>query len=753
MARPNRRALPWLLRKMQTRHLRSADNKPLPGVRVRLTALLLPVIYPPRFSQTATPEMAAIPDGPLQSTGTSNDQGIVTLMLPQTTSIASINAEVEPNVFVTWMVYSSSSEVPENWTETLKTPQLRKVPIQLTNDGDNLNDLSVLVPTTPLGSQAVRIMTRHKITFDETGSAVSVIQNNAMVMMRKTSQKPTDRHLGPNPTSNSTAIEELNVVFRKGVVVTGRAVSGDDLPAANISFSMICNSEILNGTTDADGRFEVTIPPGESLLLPAGRSGYRTEKLWPGSVIPDKTATHDVGDVTLIRLKSLTGTVRNDAEQTVAGTRVSAFWDEPNLRNRRSMISRDELVTTDSAGEFSIPDIRPDAAVAVFAEADGAMSAKLQVVSATQLDKPLSLTISPSSAIAITGRVINDSGSGVGNLPVTLRHRTKKPLTEDELPKGTDVTQVTLVTDANGNFTTPKSLPPWGEYIAVIRPGSTTEAISGWKSAKAGELLSLPPIEDSQTAEVSGQILTVDGKPLAGARIAVLTSEGQAEARSGDDGSFRFERPGGRMPMLIAGADGYFANGAVLEGNGSSLKIHLPRAGELMPADKPKQSPPAIPAPWTIKQRQKLALKLVEDLKDVNERTRMQFDSAVARAIPDHILAKLDSIPPAKNQAGQMIRASLAMGLAADRPQEAMKLLEQLPAGPIQHMTLLQYSLRSALADAEQLQLLARLVQDARGMKEAQFRVISLGMAAERLLDLGQRESGEALLRETHGDA
>ena len=68
-------------------------------------------------------------------------------------------------------------------------------------------------------------------------------------------------------------------------------------------------------------------------------------------------------------------------------------------------------------------------------------------------------------------------------------------------------------------------------------------------------------------------------------------------------------------------------------------------------------------------------------------------------------------------------------------------------------MTLLQYSLRSALADAEQLQLLARLVQDARGMKEAQFRVISLGMAAERLLDLGQRESGEALLRETHGDA
>ena len=190
-----------------------------------------------------------------------------------------------------------------------------------------------------------------------------------------------------------------------------------------------------------------------------------------------------------------------------------------------------------------------------------------------------------------------------------------------------------------------------------------------------------------------------------------------------------------------------------MKGNGSSLKIHLPRAVELMPADKPKQSPPAIPAPWTIKQREKLALKLVEDLKDVNERTRMQFDSAVARAIPDHILAKLDSIPPAKNQAGQMIRASLAMGLAADRPQEAMKLLEQLPAGPIQHMTLLQYSLRSALADAEQLQLLARLVQDARGMKEAQFRVISLGMAAERLLDLGQRESGEALLRETHGDA
>ena len=280
------------------------------------------------------------------------------------------------------------------------------------------------------------------------------------------------------------------------------------------------------------------------------------------------------------------------------------------------------------------------------------MTARTAVVSGTQLDKPQLLTISPSSAIAVSGRVIVDGGSGSSGLSVTLRHRTKKPLMEQELPKGADVTQVTLVTVADGNFTTPKSLPPWGEYIAVIRPGSSTEAISGWKSAKAGEVLSLPTIEDSRTAEVSGRILAADGEPIEGARIVVLTSAGQTEARSGDDGSFRFERPAGRMPMLIAEAEGYFADGTVLKGDASSLKIQLPRVSEIKPGVKPKRPSSTVPGPWTVKQKQELALQLAEGLNEVDKRTQMQFDSAIARAVPDHILACLLYTSPSPRDRG-----------------------------------------------------------------------------------------------------
>ncbi len=70
---------------------------------------------------------------------------------------------------------------------------------------------------------------------------------------------------------------------------------------------------------------------------------------------------------------------------------------------------------------------------------------------------------------------------------------------------------------------------------------------------------------------------------------------------------------------------------------------------------------------------------------------QMQFNSDIARTFPDGIMKKLESLPAANKQAGQMIRGSLAMGLARDRPQEGLRILDQLPDGVMKLMMMVQF--------------------------------------------------------------
>ena len=159
------------------------------------------------------------------------------------------------------------------------------------------------------------------------------------------------------------------------------------------------------------------------------------------------------------------------------------------------------------------------------------------------------------------------------------------------------------------------------------------------------------------------------------------------------------------------------------------------------------------PTNWTPEQKRELAIKLVEGFQSADPQMQMQFDSAIAREFPDRILEKLESLPAANTQPGQLIRGSVAMGLANDRPQEGLRILDELPDGVLKLMMMVQFESVVQLDEDARLQLLARIVQDARGIKEAEYRVVTLGFAAEQLLDRGQRESGELLLRETLNDA
>ncbi len=743
---------PWAKRKIV---LRSADDKPLARATVKLTGLQLPVIYPARFEQSNTRQLAPIPDSTLQSSGMTDADGVVELLLPPLESVASIYAEIEKGVFVSWSVHSSNSSVPKGWSEELQMPTLRRLPIQVKSGDGNLGKLQLSVTSMPRTSSGATTLIANTVDLDATGNATAVIQDEAILTLKITNPDSANRFLSQGWIENSTTVERLDLTFEQGVSVTGRAIATDGTPAANIRLFAMSNGANLDVATDADGRFKFAAPVGQMILVPTGRSGYRLEAFTPESVItiPESKDGISLGDITLTRLKSLKGVVIDTDGKPVSGARVTAFWDESHPRSPQLVVNRQEHVTTIEDGTFVVPDLAPKANVTVMAAHDGAVTERMISLDAKDLDDPVSLTITHAATIAVSGRITDQAGDGISDVPVTLRHRLTVPVTEAEAPIGEDVADVRLVSDETGNYATAKTLPPWGEYIAVIRAGTKRQAISGWKSAVSGKPLELPLIEDSRTSEISGRILTLDGKPVANARVVVLTNQDQAETRSLNDGSFTIDRPVGRGPLLIAEADGHLANGTPVDHTATGLKILLPKIDELLQRSVEAAQEPQEPMAWTVEQKRQLALKLVDGLQDVDPQSKTLIDTTIARYFSDHVLQKLETLPAAKEMNGQRIRSSLAMGLAPDRPQEGLRLLDEFPDGPMKVYMLVHFEPIANLNRDDRLQLLARIVQDARALTEAEHRTVAIGLVGERLLDLGERERGESLLREGLEDA
>jgi hypothetical protein len=331
------------------------------------------------------------------------------------------------------------------------------------------------------------------------------------------------------------------------------------------------------------------------------------------------------------------------------------------------------------------------------------------------------------------------------------------PISDAQLANGADLAEIQMETDSSGKFASPKILAAWGEYVAVIHVGTKQESNSGWKTARLGAPLDLPPIEASSSTIASGHVVTSTGTPVSKARVVVLSGAGQTETVTADDGSFSLDVPPGRTPLIIAEAENYLSNGLPIDGETTSLEIVLPEDSTPVAAIERDRGSKKTQRDdqrdeWTMDRRRELAIKLASDAVDPDEHTSMSLSAAIARYVPDQILSKIDSLSPADSQAGQMIRSSLAIGMASDRLDESLQWIDQIPDDR-KPIMLIQLERSVAMPQEERLRLLARIVQEARGMTQAELRIISLGLAAERLIDLGQRESGEALIREAAEDA
>ena len=106
----------------------------------------------------------------------------------------------------------------------------------------------------PRASHGATVTIRHAVDLSPDGKATVVIQNEAILHLRDTTDKPTDMYLGRASFATSTTLEKLSVSFGKGVRVTG----GTRTAAAPLSYL-------------ADDRFAPS--DREFRCLPNGRVG------------------------------------------------------------------------------------------------------------------------------------------------------------------------------------------------------------------------------------------------------------------------------------------------------------------------------------------------------------------------------------------------------------------------------------------------------------------------------------------------
>jgi len=732
-------------------HILSHDGSPGADVTVRVAGLHFSVIYPSRFSSTASHQSGRISPDSAQPSGRTDQNGKIEFQLPDSTGVGSVSVEVAPAMEVTWLVYQST-QAPEDWSNTLILPETIRVPIHVNAPEDAFNDLQLnvsnhLQPDPADGGFRGNIILRQDVTLNSEGHGTITGVSGTFIQLRNKQLTATDNRLWISEVTAETTIE---VNFGSGVRVRGRIVTQHDQPVVNKNFFAYPYALDRPGQTDSEGRFEVVTGAGGLLLIPAGRSDFRGLKLDPESMIKvtSGTSEFDTGDIVWTQLEQVSGVVRFQGLPVGQAT-VHVLHDVKDSNG--NPYRNEQRILADEQGRFTIHRLELGTEVQVAAADDGRFSELTRFVG-EELTKPLKITLTDNAAISVGGSIMDGQGKGIGGVEVMIRHRAQSPLGDDDEPNGENILQTPLVTRADGQFETSKSLPPWGEYVAVIHPGTKNQTHTGWRPAVPGKQLSLPRMDVWQTSEVTGLIVDVAGHPLPNVRVCLLTSLGQTEASSDSDGRFTIERPKGRTPLLIAEADGFLANGLLVK-RAAPIELILFRLGNSGAQPKNVDSIMIAPEPWTRKQQIELALRLADDLPDDDSRTRMQVSMKLARYVPDHILANLDALPAASTMEGQQIRGQLAMGLSVERPEDGLAILEELPDGPVKLMMALAFVTNTSLADTDRMQLLSRMLQAVRSTDEAPFRVMGMGFIGERLLNMGHRDQAEGLLREALEDA
>jgi len=254
----------------------------------------------------------------------------------------------------------------------------------------------------------------------------------------------------------------------------------------------------LETATDLEGRFRFArLPPGPYRLL-VEAAGFPTAEKTPVAVPGEDAAVRVDGEG-----RSIVGRV-NASGAPVAGARVLLAPDGGGpLRESATRAGGGFAFGGLGAGRYAVRAVRGDSASAPQrgVEASESPAAAAAVV----------LELAPGRAV--TGRVIDDVGSALAEVPVRIETDTGAP-GEDPLP-------AMVRSDRDGNFA---SLVFPGSYrLSASRPGYVLRRSPAVDTRGAGEPVKTV-LELVRGARVFGKVVDPRGGAAAGARVRCLAS-------------------------------------------------------------------------------------------------------------------------------------------------------------------------------------------------------------------------------------
>jgi len=521
---------------------------------------------------------------------------------------------------------------------------------------------------------------------------------------------------------------------------------------------------ILNGfddqivvCTNARGVFETELAPSGAFMTPLLPRSWVPSDAAKGLRIffdvPEGNAEVEAPTLKLRRTTTVRGTVIDDDGKRLAGATVSAAWFGFN-RKQSASAPTEIQATTNEHGEFSIEGIDLQSELFLQAATATAGTATVMVIDNAPTE-PVSLKVSPRSMAGINGRVTDLAGAPIAGVPCELWSRTRIPAPRQAArgqkaaesfgaPRKVEFGEAALRTDAQGGFSTPP-VAPGVEYRVKVKFDESHESVGEWLSPAAGEAREVA-LAVRREGELRGLVRDRQGKPIAAASVTLADDANRVRGTTDAAGTFHLADATAGKGFLFVHKEGFRTFARRLGGereDGIPVVLETP--------DEPAAATFKItPRQRDPKANRALALKLVRQLLEAaqEESDRMQALQVLARIDPAAALKELAAQPPKEVLYADMIHGAAAQALARTDLDAALELVATMSPHLFKVLALGEIS--DGLPESERprkLEILADALVHVREINQPEFRLCAAALVAERLLDLGERERGEKILR------
>ncbi|HJT32320.1 MAG TPA: hypothetical protein VJ783_09780 [Pirellulales bacterium] len=555
---------------------------------------------------------------------------------------------------------------------------------------------------------------------------------------------------GPRQAVAEGVANEFTISLERAVLVEGvvrDCDSGEPLADTSIWLDVFALPRNMP-RSDQEGRYRAYLLPGQASASPwrMPRDYYYPSYTLDAQPVREGAERVELPPLLLARGATLRGRVVDEKGRGVAGAEIHCQW------RLASSGPASQHAWSDREGAFEVYAVEPHAQLSLWASsAQGATAEPVQAVA--DAGQEIELVISQASALALEGRVLDRERRPVADAVVRLVWR--QPDDENRAAAfahfgGSE----RLLTDGEGRFRTPASLPRGLEYRAEIaapgRSPTVTEFIDpvAWKSTSFGDIVMAA---EPALRTVAGRVVDQHGAPLGAVRI-FQSGDGPRRTQALTDAAGHFELPG-----VYAGPAFLFVEGPNLplqglridnDGSPAELPVHV---GD----DRPVRRLETLPEPLTSAERRKTALRLIEPLLPALKQGELESEKVsvlgILATLDPNRIAEYARLPvfsqlglvdseycyhAARTLIYEDLEEALAMGEAIEQPHYRGRLY---------------LAACDSLPDEQRerkMELLSTALLHARAEPERAQAVELMGQIGERWLDLGETERGTALLRE-----